>query len=84
VRRFTKSAIFSDVGSLALGSGALGLVFLQEPFGVLAQALGLGQFVGDALAAGIELVEHFPGNAVIEQNAPENDEGDRDPEFSAL
>jgi hypothetical protein len=78
------AGIGHDVGSLALGSRALGLIFLEEPFGVLAQALGLGQFVGNALAAGIELIHHLPWNAVVEQDTPEDDEGDRNPEFSAM
>ena len=49
-----------DFGGLALGSAALLLEFLQERLGILTQALGLGEFTGNALAALIERGQHFP------------------------
>src|SRR6478736_4872476 len=70
-----------DVRRLALRSGATRLVFGEQFCSVLLETLGVFEFGPDALAAMVERGQYGPVNSHIGEQAHQDDEGDRDPEF---
>src|ERR1700678_3326030 len=72
---------FDDVPGLALGAGVTGLVFGEQFGGLVLEAAGVVEFAPDAVAAVIERRQHGAVNAVIDEHADQDDEGDGDPEF---
>src|ERR1700751_4263769 len=70
-----------DVRRLALRSGATRLVFGEQFCSALLETLGVFEFGPDALAAMVERGQYGPVNSHIGEQAHQDDEGDRDPEF---